>query len=78
MGRSATPPTGGEAMHYTIKANSLVGPIHLLSPLTLAEAVQRGAELEKEGFFDVLLVNLESQAELPLDQFARQTKESSG
>ena len=62
-------------MHYTIKADSSAGPIHLLSPLTLAEALQRGAELRDEGFRGVLLVNVESLAETPLEQFTGKMKE---
>ena len=58
--------------HYTIKANSSAGPIHLLSPRKIADALRRASELGQQGFHDIKLVELESGFETPLDRFMRE------
>lgn len=58
--------------HYTIKANSSAGPIHLLSLLKAGDALRRADELSQQGFHDIRLVDLDSGFEAPLDQFRRE------
>lgn len=65
---------GGErrVSHYTIRANSSAGPIHLLSPRRARDAVRRADELSQQGFHDIKLVDLDSGFEAPLDRFRRE------
>lgn len=65
-GRERRPP------HYTIKANSEAGPIHLLSPLKMQDALRRASELGRQGFNEIRLVDLDSGFEAPLDRFRRE------
>jgi hypothetical protein len=67
-------PPGGErrVSHYTIRANSSAGPIHLLSPLKVGDALRRAAELGRQGFNDIKLVDLDTGFEAPLDRFRRE------
>jgi hypothetical protein len=58
LGRSAKVFKEVEVAFYTLEATSGGGPVQMKSPLTAAQAYARTVELKRQGFTNVVAINI--------------------